>query len=183
LFTASASHRRSACPTTTRPSSQNRRRNQRSSAPSAAARGSSGTGSGSSSVLKARTHRPTNHSIDILGFRLRREDWQRRIGLTEDAHGAVDDCGGYAVARGRAAAALEAAEEGQVSAEELGLVVGVVGHVVAVAAKVEVVDGAAVPEHGAGLLAAGPVGSAVVAVAREQLRQPRPRAAVLAFSG
>jgi hypothetical protein len=109
---------------------------------------------------------------------LRREDRQRGTGLTEDAHGAVDGCGGDAVARGRVPTALEAAEEGEVGAEELGLVVGVVGHVVAVAAEVEVVDGAAVPEHGAGLLAAGPVGPAVVAVAREQLRQPRPRAAV-----
>ena len=50
-FTISASRRRSACPTTTLPSSRNRRRNRRNSVRSAAARGWSGTGSGSSSVL------------------------------------------------------------------------------------------------------------------------------------
>lgn len=98
--------------------------------------------------------------------------------LTEDAHGAVDGGGGDAVAGGGLAAALEAAEEGEVGAEELGLVVGVVGHVVAVAAEVEVVGGAAVPEHGPGLLPARPVGAAVVPVPREHPRQPRPRAAV-----
>jgi hypothetical protein len=107
---------------------------------------------------------------------LRRKKKEEKV--TENAHDAVDGGGGGPVAGGGVATALEAAEEGEVGAEELGLVVGVVGHVVAVAAEVEVVDGAAVPEHGAGLLAAGPVGAAVVAVAREELGQPRPRAAV-----
>jgi hypothetical protein len=120
--------------------------------------------------------RPADQSLGVCNGAAQKKIREEKV--TENAHDAVDGGGGGPVAGGGVATALEAAEEGEVGAEELGLVVGVVGHVVAVAAEVEVVDGAAVPEHGAGLLAAGPVGAAVVAVAREQLGQPRPRAAV-----
>lgn len=48
----------------------------------------------------------------------------------------------------------------------------------AIAAKVEPVDGAAVPEEGAAVLAAGPIGAAVVAVAREELGEDGAEAAV-----
>lgn len=64
---------------------------------------------------------------------------------------------------------LQTPEEIQIRPEKLSLVVIVVPNVVTIAAEIEPVDRAAIPEEGSAGLAAGPVGAAVMAVAGEEL--------------
>lgn len=64
---------------------------------------------------------------------------------------------------------LQTPEEIQIRPEKLSLVVIVVPNVVTIAAEIEPVDRAAIPEEGSAGLAAGPVGAAVMPVAGEEL--------------
>lgn len=82
------------------------------------------------------------------------------------------------VALGGHPRALEALEEGEIRLEKLRLVVGIVSDVVAVAAEIEPVDGAAIPQGHPPVLAARPIGSAVAAIAGKQLRQECPSSAM-----
>lgn len=73
---------------------------------------------------------------------------------------------------------FQAFKKSQISLQKLGLIVSIIADIMAIATEIKPINRTAIPEHGALVLAAGPVGAAVVAVAREQLGKESSDAAV-----
>ncbi|KAK9123245.1 hypothetical protein Sjap_012847 [Stephania japonica] len=73
---------------------------------------------------------------------------------------------------------LQALKKRQIGLQKRGLIVSIVANIMAIAAEIQPIDGPLIPQHRPAVLPTRPIGSAVVPVPREQLRQKGPNPAV-----